>query len=402
MIYIIDMKDKKTQKELGQYFTPCSVAESVIVHANASVNSVIDLAAGVGDLLTAAISKYPSASVSAIDIDPKSIISLEKTFSEGNIILSNALCMGPDNRKWVEDYTYDLVIGNPPYNKQKASGWATRIIRAELGLDCSKHLSVRAEIAFLALSLKSASVGGCVSIVLPKTIACGESWQWLRETLIKRHSLIAVSILPANVFKNTEVETCIITLRKGVTSRAKIKLINCDRSGSSIGELKISPKNGIYRLDYEYHLLCLTSPYLKNETITQTGAQMVRGNIYAKKAKDLGIDIFHTSNFTNLNKGIVHFNKTNRMYESKLVYVKKDDILIPRVGRNLNQVAIVGSGESVISDCVFGLTVPSCRMAEVRETLDSDHARDWIKVNASGSCAKLISRSSLLNMPLLN
>jgi predicted RNA methylase len=396
------MKDKKTQKELGQFFTPSSVAESVTRHAGNKVGSVIDLAAGVGDLLIAACSKYSEASISAIDIDPESVANLKESFPNGDVVLSNSLFLKANSKKWIDSCSYDLVVGNPPYNKQKVSDWTIKVIQAELGLDCSKHSAVRAEIAFLALSLRSASVGGCVSLVLPKTIICGESWQWLRSILIKKHSLIAVSSLPSNVFQNTEVETCIITLRKGRTSRAKIKLINCDKSGNSIGEIKISPKDGVYRLDFEYHLWCATSPYLQNETISQTGAQMVRGNIYAKKAKDLGIEIFHTSSFTEIDKGIVHFRNVSRSIEPRLVSVGKGDILIPRVGRNLNQMAIVGSGESIISDCVFGLTIPPERLSEVRETLDSDHAKVWIKVNASGACAKLLSKSSLLNMPLLN
>src|SRR5690606_16042260 len=110
--------------------------------------------------------------------------------------------------------------------------------------------------------------------------------------------------------------------------------------------------------------------------------------------------LFHTSDFVSIEKGIIHFH-SELSPRSGMISVEKGDILIPRVGRNLDHRAMVGSGESIISDCVFGLRVPKGRLSQVRETLDSEHARNWIRIHTSGSCAKILSKSSLLSMPLI-
>lgn len=392
---------KNLQRELGQFFTPAPVAGLVAHCLKKNTCSVIDFAAGVGDLLKAVRDRAPDASISAIDIDHVSIAELVQAFPGAEIIHSDALNLDSNGELWLNQQQHDLVVGNPPYNKQKASELTLTVINEELGVDCSRHQKIRAEIAFLALSLKAAKPGAYVSLVLPKTIASGESWGWLRHILISRFSIESVTTLPASVFRNTEVETCVFTLQKEKPAKgSKIKLVKCDKIGASLGALEIEPKDGIYRLDFDYHDWKIENGAGSSETISQTGAVVLRGNIHAKKAKELGINLFHTSDFVSIEKGIIHFHNQPSP-QAGMISVEKGDILIPRVGRNLDHRAVVGSGESIISDCIFGLKVPKGRLSQVRETLDSDHARTWIRIHTSGSCAKVLSKNSLLSMPLI-
>lgn len=395
------MKNKTLQRELGQFFTPAPVAGLVAHCLNKNTGSVIDLAAGVGDLLKAVRDKAPETSISAVDIDHANIVEIAKAFPDAEIIHSDALNLDVDGELWLSRQQHDLVVGNPPYNKQKVSELTHAVINEELGVDCSHHQKIRAEIAFLALSLKAAKPSAYISLVLPKTIASGESWSWLRRILISRFRIESVTTLPASVFRNTEVETCILTLQKEKpTRKSKIKLIKCDENGTSLGVLDIESRNGIYRLDYDYHSWRIESWSESSETIGKIGVVVLRGNIYAKKAKELGINLFHTSDFSSIEKGVIHFHDQPSSCLG-MVSVEKGDILIPRVGRNLEHRAMVGSGESIISDSVFGLKVPKGRLLQVRETLDSDHARTWIRIHTSGSCAKILSKNSLLSMPLI-
>ncbi|MBL4797319.1 MAG: N-6 DNA methylase [Oleispira sp.] len=395
------MNDKKIQKELGQFFTPTNVATLVTRFVGESVSDSIDLAAGFGDLLTAVLSNHKNASVSALDIDSLSISKLNQLFPNGDIIKANALKLSRTNQKRVREGGFDLAVGNPPFNRQQASSWTLKVIRDELDLDCTKYSSVRAEVAFLALSLLATKTNGYVSLILPKTMAAGESWQWLRRVLLKKHSIIAVASLPASVFQNTEVETCVLTLKKNRPTTSKIQLLDCDKNGNEISSVWISPKDAIYRLDHDYHSWRLRHTHGEYETLAQAGIQVVRGNIHSKKARDMGIEIFHTSSFNKLNQGMAYFPELPLELSSSLVSVSKDDILIPRIGRNLNHLAKVASGQSVISDCVFGLRAPKERIDDLHKSLESEQTKGWIKVHTSGACAKLISKSNLLNMPLM-
>jgi restriction endonuclease S subunit len=176
--------------------------------------------------------------------------------------------------------------------------------------------------------------------------------------------------------------------------------MECDQSGCELNSLYVQQENAKHRLDYEYHNWRIQNENGNGETLAQAGIEVVRGNIHFKKAKDLGINIFHTSNFTNSGEGGIAFPEEKDVSLGRLVSVCKGDILIPRVGRNLNQVAKVLSGQSIISDCVFGLRAPEAKIDDLQRCLESEKARGWIKVHTSGSCAKVISKTSLLNMPL--
>ncbi|WP_396587730.1 class I SAM-dependent DNA methyltransferase [Bermanella sp. R86510] len=394
------MSNKKTQRELGQFFTPAPVAELVTKYVSEDIASAVDLAAGFGDLLLPVHEKNKGIEICAVDIDPVSVKELKRQFPLGDVKRANALKLRGNTKKWLTEQEFDLVVGNPPFNKQDASNWSIQIIQDQLGIDLSNYSTIRAEVAFIALSLLSAKKSGYISLVLPKTIAIGESWCWLRKILLEKHSIIAAATLPSGAFSSTEVETCVLTLQKGRVHQKDIKIIECDRSGCELNSLYVSKENAKYRLDYDYHNWRIQNKNGNSETLAQAGVEVVRGNIHFKKARDMGIDIFHTSNFTKLSEGGIAFPEGKDENLGRLVSVGKGDILIPRVGRNLNQVAKVLSGHSIISDCVFGLKAPDSKIDDLQRCLESEKARGWIKVHTSGSCAKIISKTSLLNMPL--
>jgi len=108
------MKRKNLQRELGQFFTPAPVAGLVAHCLKKDTGSVIDFAAGVGDLLKAVLEKAPSAAVSAIDIDPASIAELARALPNAEIIHSDALNLDSDGVVWLNQQQHDLVVGNPP------------------------------------------------------------------------------------------------------------------------------------------------------------------------------------------------------------------------------------------------------------------------------------------------
>lgn len=395
------MKAKKKQKELGQYLTPGPIADLVTEYVSGDVASAIDLAAGFGDLLSAIQRRYECARISAIDVDPLSVDTLRQRFPEAGVILADALSLDGKNEALAGSNALDLTVGNPPFNKQAASPWVLGVIKDELGLDCSRYSTVRAEIAFLALSLSVTKPGGFASLVLPRTIIAGESWQWLREHLLKRHQVVAVASLPSGAFRNTEVETCVITMKKGTPTAQKISILECDKQGTVTNTLMVDPVQARTRLDYDYHYWHSEYGQRKQMTLENAGVRIIRGNIHSKRARDLGIEVFHTSNFSNISEGIVHFKHTYATpIRDGLVAVHKDDLLVPRVGRNLCQMVKVASGESIISDCIFALRAPKEYSTQLHKTLDSEHAKAWIKVHTSGACAKVISKASLLSMPM--
>ncbi|MNC37104.1 hypothetical protein D3C75_856580 [compost metagenome] len=87
---------------------------------------------------------------------------------------------------------------------------------------------------------------------------------------------------------------------------------------------------------------------------------------------------------------------------SNLVKAQPGDILISRVGRNLeSKIVGVMAGAFAVSDCVYVVRCP----AEVREAvltqLASSEGRAWISAHSYGVAAKQLAKKELLNFPVL-
>ena len=118
-----------------------------------------------------------------------------------------------------EPTNFDAVVMNPPYsqnwNNRESMLQDVRFARYEQLAPKGK-----ADLAFLLHGFYHLKPGGVMGIVQPHGVLFrGAAEGTIRRHLVEDGSIYAVIGLPANIFFNTSIPTCVIVLRKDNTSR---------------------------------------------------------------------------------------------------------------------------------------------------------------------------------------
>ena len=114
-----------------------------------------------------------------------------------------------------EETEFDVVTMNPPYSAKWSA--AEGFKQDERFMDYGGKLAPKskADYAFLLHGFYHLKQTGTMAIVLPHGVLFrGAAEGTIRETLLKNGSIYAVIGLPANMFYNTSIPTCIVVLKK--------------------------------------------------------------------------------------------------------------------------------------------------------------------------------------------
>ncbi len=118
-----------------------------------------------------------------------------------------------------EETEFDMVVMNPPYSAKWSAkqGFLSDSRYADYGALAPKS---KADYAFLLHGFYHLKPTGTMAIVLPHGVLFrGASEGTIRQKLLENGSIYAVIGLPANMFYNTAIPTCIIVLKKQRTGR---------------------------------------------------------------------------------------------------------------------------------------------------------------------------------------
>lgn len=113
-----------------------------------------------------------------------------------------------------EETDFDMVLMNPPYSAKwsAAAGFLQDERFSDYGVLAPKS---KADYAFLLHGLYHLKSSGTMAIVLPHGVLFrGAAEGKIREKLLRSGNIYAVIGLPANLFYNTSIPTCIIVLKK--------------------------------------------------------------------------------------------------------------------------------------------------------------------------------------------
>lgn len=224
--YLIGQFASETGKKAGEFYTPQAVSKILTRIAIAGQESkrglsVYDPCMGSGSLLLNA-KKYAS--------DPGYVryYGQELMTSTYNLARMNMFLHGiaPENQKlrnadtldadWPtgEETDFDMVLMNPPYSAKwsAASGFLQDERFSDYGVLAPKS---KADYAFLLHGLYHLKSSGTMAIVLPHGVLFrGAAEGKIREKLLRSGNIYAVIGLPANLFYNTSIPTCIVVLKK--------------------------------------------------------------------------------------------------------------------------------------------------------------------------------------------
>lgn len=224
--YLIGQFASETGKKAGEFYTPQAVSKiltriAISGQENKKGLSVYDPCMGSGSLLLNA-KKYAA--------EPRYIkyYGQELNTSTYNLARMNMFLHGivADNQKlrngdtldadWPtgEETDFNIVLMNPPYSAKwsAATGFLQDERFSDYGVLAPKS---KADYAFLLHGLYHLKNNGTMAIVLPHGVLFrGAAEGKIREKLLRSGNIYAVIGLPANLFYNTSIPTCIIVLKK--------------------------------------------------------------------------------------------------------------------------------------------------------------------------------------------
>ena len=224
--YLIGQFASETGKKAGEFYTPQAVSKILTKIAISGQKerkglSVYDPCMGSGSLLLNA-KKY-AAEPGYIKYYGQELNTSTYNLARMNMFLHGIV---PDNQHlrngdtldadWPtgEETEFDMVLMNPPYSaKWSASAGFLQDERfSDYGVLAPKS---KADYAFLLHGLYHLKNNGTMAIVLPHGVLFrGGAEGKIREKLLRSGNIYAVIGLPANLFYNTSIPTCIIVLKK--------------------------------------------------------------------------------------------------------------------------------------------------------------------------------------------
>lgn len=224
--YLIGQFASETGKKAGEFYTPQAVSKIITRIAIDGQEtkkglSVYDPCMGSGSLLLNA-KKY-SNEPAYIRYYGQELMTSTYNLARMNMFLHGVT---PDNQKlrngdtldgdWPtgEETDFNMVLMNPPYSAKwsAAPGFLQDERFSDYGVLAPKS---KADYAFLLHGLYHLKSNGTMAIVLPHGILFrGAAEGKIREKLLRSGNIYAVIGLPANLFYNTSIPTCIIVLKK--------------------------------------------------------------------------------------------------------------------------------------------------------------------------------------------
>ncbi len=224
--YLIGQFASETGKKAGEFYTPVGPAEILVRIAISGQEDkkgllVYDPCMGSGSLLLGAhrFSKEPEY----VRYYGQELIASTYNLARMNMFLHN---IAPENQHlhhgdtlnadWptTEETEFDLVTMNPPYsaNWSASQGFLSDARFSDYGVLAPKS---KADYAFLLHGFYHLKPSGTMAIVLPHGVLFrGGTEGKIRTKLLESGNIYAVIGLPANMFYNTSIPTCIIVLKK--------------------------------------------------------------------------------------------------------------------------------------------------------------------------------------------
>jgi type I restriction-modification system DNA methylase subunit len=391
------MNQKKT---LGQYFTPLDIARTLVDKLKHPVKNVLELGAGNGQLGLAFSKKFPHAKYLGIEVDPASIQACKESLPGYQVECFDVLSqVGFETIKTIP--TVDAIVGNPPFIQTDPITESKELLTSIFPSFNFGNKKVRAELIFLAYSIFKLKRGGQASFILPTTFFTSDLYEQFRKELVRQFSDISVLELPHKIFSGAEVSTCIFSFKHEKSHQRKVTLGRLNEQGKLIDSLNIAKKSAVTRMDYSFHRLLQNldiSDKQFDQTLESIGGSVKRGNASRAAIKSENIRYFHTTSFPKQQRHV--FLDDGCVGDFR--YAQSGDILTSRVGsRCLDRQVLVASGQRAITDCVYQIKVDNDYVDRVMNTLSSRFGVAWRQIHAKGSCAKYITNSSLLTMPLL-
>jgi len=389
-----------------QYFTTSTVGDLLVSSMTVStVRNVLELGSGNGALLQAVRRRWANAKLTSVDIDGD-LAGQIQTIRPNRHVVSDVLSPDFDSTFGSLASSFDAAVCNPPYCLAPWSSSFAKVLR-DVGLRTAipAQGDIAADVVFLAQSIRLLKNGGQLGIIVPDGTVTGSKNRSLREALLESHAVHSVIELPEKSFLGTEAKTYLLTIEKGACQTKDLPLYCADLEGNLSAPIVVSPLEAAERMDYKFYRWRRDQSFEAKVALGEvSGVSVLRGQLEMASAKRAGISLLHSTHLSlrEMDKVIrIGPNITRAVPGHKYVRAQSGDILLTRVGRNLeDKIARVRSGTGLVSDCIFVVRGSSEFLSSLWADLDSPRGRAWIRAHTRGVCAKVLNKSDLLGFPV--
>ncbi len=394
---------------LGRYYTHSLVSKTLVREMNLSKPSlVVDLGTGDGSLSAEAAQIWTSARFITVDIDNSITKINNHRLKEINAhhfefdVLNSQL----HQRIGLDLASVDGAICNPPYIRPRwRKDFAEILEDAGLSGVFPSIKDVGADVLFIAQNLRLLRQSGRLGLILPDGIVAGQKYAELRKTLINQHKIERIIELPRRIFRKTDAKAHIMILTKNGQSDKTIAVERMDIDGSLSKRIQVSIDQAISRADYSYIESQQSQEKHSRVQLNNIYEALARGQLSSVQVRKSNINIFHSTDFPSVNCKIYpcipdkFILKKPPEKSLKTIIAKAGDILICRVGRNLEEkICFVPNGYVALSDCVYKLQLPTLHTETVLNFLCSQDGRNQLKALTHGVGAKFLTKNDILSL----
>ncbi|QHC98422.1 hypothetical protein PspR84_28530 [Pseudomonas sp. R84] len=391
---------ENTRARLGQVMTPPPLASAVVCLMGAQGGNWLELGSGSGRLAEAVSSGATPASYLGVEVEP-SIIALSPSLPGFSFVQQDVLAVD-ELARTLELKQFDHVIGNPPYGIHGFSAEAA----ARLQKLCP-DLEVQGnwapiDLYFVLESLARLKPSGSAAFIVGADIPCGTQSQRFRKMLLDKASEIECYELPQSAFGGyVEVQAYALIARYGKSRARHVSLGRLNDQFQITALRRVSPAQAISSMDLSSHEFAEIDAALRQSsqglTMKDLEVSIIRGSRTRSQFSQLGVAHFHTSDFPRSGMEVSFETAPSPDFQQATV----GDILLPRVGtRCLEHKAVVVSGQAPYSESVFRVRMPAKHQERVVRWITSSECSAWRRAAARGACAKHLTVSTLLSMPV--
>ena len=389
------------QRARAQVLTPPHLAARLIDFLQGDQESWLELGVGDGRIAKACLDARRPARYVGVDVD-------ERLLSKAPHVAALELHRGDVLRPrelsgLLDEELFSRVAGNPPYGMQAAAiACQERLDELCPGIPPVNRW-IQLDLYFMLESLARLRRPGEAAFIVGAPIAEDARLSSFRRALVSAASEVECYELPAFVFENkAEVQSYLLVARFGSSRLKKVKVARL--SGPDLASVDgrwVTPEQAALRMDlghYEFeawNLALQTKPGVR--TLSELGANVVRGSRTRTQFDELDIECFHTTDFPLFGTELRFGRGADHGFQSATA----GDILLPRVGtRCLDRQAMVIKGKRHFTEAVYRLRVPAHNHAAVANWVLSESGARWRQAAAKGSCAKHLTVTSLMAMPV--
>ncbi|ELI5737918.1 N-6 DNA methylase [Vibrio fluvialis] len=372
-----------TKKEISDYLC------DLLVKGH-SLKNVVDLGVGEGSLLNSIKSTYGNIKTVGVDIDKENIRNLYELNNIDSLYCFDSTKIRNVERLIYKHGTFDLVVGNPPYNRISIDEEIKNTFKS-LNIYDNRDLSkIGSDIVFLIHGLLLLNDLGTLVYILPDGFSNNIFYKELRKFLYENYRVNRIVEIPEKSFVATEAKTHLISISKGMTSDI-IEVSRLDGTKT----INISKEQFIARCDYSF----LDKPLPMNyRMLKDFNVRIFRGNrskCYLSKA---GVAYVHTSNMADIS---ISKNENIKDFDG-VVVTKKGDIAIARVGtRVVGNYSLIERDNFVVSDCIIIIrSLDKITRDRILRSLNMDVTKAWINSIKKGVGAKHITIKDLMELPI--